>query len=222
MRFFRTIIAVLLLPLLVVCVYNFIKTIFTFAGTTTLSMVPFWLGIIIYFIFQAIFFKPMRTYVFGHELTHALTGLLSGARIKKFKVSKNSGSVSLTKDNIFITLSPYFIPIYSLFIIIVYLFLAWFIDVKPFYSYYLFLSGIALAFHFALTFYAISIGQSDMKVYGVFFSLIIVCLINVVMVSIVLVLIFPHNISITSLFSNILKDTIAIYKYLFFDIWKLK
>ena len=115
MKFFRTIIAVLLLPLLVVCVYNFIKTVFIFAGTTNLSMVPFWLGIIIYFIFQAVFYKPMRTYVFGHELTHALTGLLSGARIKKFKVSKNSGSVSLTKDNIFITLSPYFIPIYHRF-----------------------------------------------------------------------------------------------------------
>ena len=219
MKILRTIIAILLLPLLVVCIYNFVKTILTFAGTTNLTMVPFWLGIIIYFIFQAVFFKPMRTYVFGHELTHALTGLLSGAKIKKFKVSKNSGSVSLTKDNIFITLSPYFIPIYSLFIIIVYLFLAWFIDVKPFYSYYLFLSGIAIAFHLALTFYAISIGQSDMKVYGVFFSLVVVCLINIVMLSIVLVLIFPHNISIGSLFAHISKDTLSIYKYLLFDIW---
>ena len=31
--------------------------------------------------------RPIRTYVLGHELTHALWGLLMGARIGKIKVS---------------------------------------------------------------------------------------------------------------------------------------
>ena len=37
-------------------------------------------------------------------------------RDHQFKVSSNKGSVTLTKDNIFITLSPYFFPIYPIII----------------------------------------------------------------------------------------------------------
>ncbi len=48
-----------------------------------MAIVPFWIGVIVYFLFQV---KPMRTYVFGRELTYAITGLLSGVQIKKIKL----------------------------------------------------------------------------------------------------------------------------------------
>ena len=58
----------------------------------------------------------MRTYVFGHELTHALASLAMGGDVLSFKVSKRGGSVSMTKTNFFVALAPYCIPIYTLFI----------------------------------------------------------------------------------------------------------
>ncbi len=200
--------------------YDFFKLFFLFAGQTNINIVPFWLGIAMYVLFQVIFFKPMSTYVFGHELTHALAGLLSGAQIKKFKVSRNKGSVTLTKNNIFITLAPYFVPIYPIIIILVYFALAWFMDVVQIYSWFLFFSGIALAFYYALTFYAIKVGQEDMIIYGRFFSFIFVCFINIIMVVLILAWIFPSNIEINDFFVKVFNDCINFYKYIFIGVSK--
>ena len=217
-RFF---ISVLFLPAVIVLVYDFCKLFFSFAGETDINIVPFWLGIIVYILFQIIFFKPMETYVFGHEFTHAIVGIISGAKIKKFKVSRNGGSVSLTKDNVFITLSPYFVPLYTLAIIIIYYcLLGWFFDISKLRSYFLFFSGISLAFHYALTFYALRIGQEDMRVYGKFFSFFFVSFVNIVVLILVLTLIFPEVIDIRNFFSSVSADIMYIYKYIFTGVYK--
>lgn len=214
MKFIRIISAFLFLPFVFSAVYAVVKLILGFAVKSDMSVIPFWIGIIVYMLFQAVFLKPMRTYVFGHELTHALAGVLSGAKIKKIKISKNGGSVTLNKDNIFITLSPYFVPFYSLIIITVYMILSWFADTAPFYPYYLFLSGAALAFHFALTFYAISMGQEDLKSYGVFFSFVFICFVNCIVISLVFILIFPTYIELKTFFESVFVNGIFIYKYI--------
>ena len=54
---------------------------------------------------------PVRAYVLGHELTHALWGLLFGARPSDIRVSETGGSVRLTKSNVVITLAPYFVDL---------------------------------------------------------------------------------------------------------------
>lgn len=216
----RFITAVLLLPALLAFIYDFFQLFFSFAGQTNMNIVPFWIGIAVYFLFQVIFFKPMSTYVFGHELTHALAGLLSGAQIKKFKVSANKGSVTLTKDNIFITLSPYFFPIYPIIIILIYFCLGWFIDITAVYSWFLFFAGVSLAFYYALTFYAIKVGQEDMKIYGKFFSLVFVCFINIIMVVLVLAWIFPNHIFVKDFFAKVFSDGIDFYKYIFVGVYK--
>src|SRR6267142_2104990 len=74
----------------------------------------FFAGIVSYFAFQWVFFRPIRTYVFGHELSHALAAWMSGANVKHFRVSKRGGSVSVSKSNIFIALAPYILPLYAL------------------------------------------------------------------------------------------------------------
>ncbi len=216
----RFIISILFVPLLLVLVYDFIQLFFSFAGKTNSNIVPFWIGIGFYFLFQVIFFKPMSTYVFGHELTHALAGLLSGAQIKKFKVSSNKGSVTLTKDNIFITLAPYFFPIYPILVILIYFSLAWFMDITKIYSWFLFFAGISLAFYYALTFYAIKVGQEDMRIYGKFFSLVFVCFINIIMVVLVLAWIFPTHIYVKDFFVKVFNDGIDFYKYIFIGVYK--
>src|SRR5437016_6156471 len=57
--------------------------------------------------------KPVRTYVLGHELTHALWALLMGARVSGLKVGKAGGQVQTSKTNWAITLAPYFFPFYA-------------------------------------------------------------------------------------------------------------
>jgi len=52
--------------------------------------------------------RPTRTYVLGHELTHALWALLMGARVGGLKVGKSGGQVRTSKTNWAITLAPYF------------------------------------------------------------------------------------------------------------------
>ena len=217
-RFF---ISVLFVPVLLVLIYDFCKTFFSFAGKTDTYIVPFWLGIFVYILFQIIFFKPLQTYVFGHEFTHAITGIISGAKIKKFKVSRNGGSVSLTKDNVFITLSPYFVPLYTVAIIVIYYcLLGWFFDISKLRSYFLFFSGISLAFHYALTFYAIKIGQEDMKIYGKFFSFVFVIFVNIIVLIIILALIFPQYINIKDFADSLFDDIVYTYKYIFLGVYK--
>ena len=61
---------------------------------------------------------PVRAYVLGHELTHALWGLLFGARPSDLRVGATGGSVRLTKSNMIITLAPYFFPFYTFVVIV--------------------------------------------------------------------------------------------------------
>src|SRR5947209_510574 len=71
-------------------------------------------GVVFYALFEAAFSRPMRTYVFGHELTHALASVMMGGKVHEFKVSKSGGHVLLSKSNFFVALAPYCVPIYTL------------------------------------------------------------------------------------------------------------
>lgn len=53
-------------------------------------------------------------YVFAHEMTHALAGLLCLARIHRINVRETGGFVELSKSNLLITLAPYCVPFYLL------------------------------------------------------------------------------------------------------------
>jgi len=64
--------------------------------------------------------KPMRVYVFGHELTHAIWVWLMGGRVKRFKASAKGGHVIVTKSNFLIALAPYFFPLYAALVVAVF------------------------------------------------------------------------------------------------------
>ncbi|MDR2427047.1 MAG: hypothetical protein LBD46_07735 [Endomicrobium sp.] len=215
MKFIRNIAAFLSLPLVAASVYTLIKAFLDFTASSDVTYTPFWMGILCYAIFQSVFYKPMRTYIFGHELTHAFAGILSGAKIKKFKVGDVSGHVVLTKDNIWITLAPYFFPIYTFAVIVIYLFLGWITDILPLYPYFLFLAGISTAFHIALTIYIIGIGQPDLKVYGIFFSYILIIVINVIIFSILMALVFPDGINIKNLYREMYDNIVLSYMFIY-------
>lgn len=202
MRYIRNILAALALPLVCGLMYNTFMLIVGLGRQVSDEMVPFWLGLAGYFIFQVLFAKPMRTYVFGHELTHAVVGLLSGAKLKSFNVSTAGGSVVLTKTNVWITLSPYFVPIYTVVLMGVYWAASYFWPLKPYYGYVLFAAGFTLSFHFSLTHYALGQGQSDLKAYGPFFSGVLILFINCIIIAGVLKLLFPAQIQLGPYFAR--------------------
>jgi hypothetical protein len=156
--------------------------------------------------------------MFGHELSHVIAGILSGAKIKKFNIGKESGSVILTKDNICITLAPYFFPIYTSTAIIIYIFLGWFINIEQFYGYFLFLAGFSIAFHVALTIHILSIEQSDLRIYGTFFSYIIIFMINIAVFVLLAALVFPDDVGVKDIFSRIFGNIADTYKFIYVEV----
>ncbi|AKL97427.1 hypothetical protein [Endomicrobium proavitum] len=215
MKLVRTITAFLAIPAVAAGAWALLMSFLDFAATSGSKYTAFWIGIFCYIVFQIAFYKPLRTYVFGHELSHALAGVLSGARIKKFKVGKESGSVTLTKDNLWITLAPYIFPIYTFAIILVYVLLGWFCDIKPFYAIFLFFAGFSIAFHIALTIYILGIEQPDLKVYGVFFSYVVIAAVNIITFALLMTFAFAEAISPSQLFGSIITSIINSYKFLF-------
>jgi len=114
--------------------------------------------------------RPVRSYVLAHELTHALWGWLMGARVSKLKVSREKGSVTLSKTNLLITLAPYFFPLYTVVVIVVYGALSLRFAVEPYVLLWLGLVGFTWGFHFTFTLSTLMQQQSDIQAYGRLFS----------------------------------------------------
>ena len=125
---------------------------------------------------------PVRMYVLGHELTHALWGLLFGARPSDVRVSASGGSVRLTKSNMLITLAPYFFPFYTFLVIIVALITYAFFRPLPFLPLWLFLIGFTWSFHVLFTLETLGQRQPDVKLYGRIFSWTFIFIVNVAIV----------------------------------------
>ena len=125
---------------------------------------------------------PVRMYVLGHELTHALWGLIFGARPSDVRVSESGGSVKLTKSNFLITLAPYFFPFYTFIVVVVALITSAFMRPLPFLPLWMFLIGFTWAFHFLFTLETLTQRQPDVKLYGRIFSWVFIYLVNVALI----------------------------------------
>jgi hypothetical protein len=140
--------------------------------------------VLIYFILP----RPLRTYVLGHELTHALWALMMGARVGKMKIGKNGGHVELSKTNFIITLSPYFFPFYTFLAIAAYSLAGRFTEVAPFRLWWLGLVGLTWAFHVTFTMHMLSQQQPDIQEHGRLFSYAVIYIMNILSIGIWMVL----------------------------------
>jgi len=125
---------------------------------------------------------PVRTYVLGHELTHALWGLAFGARASDLRIGENGGSVRLTKTNLLITLAPYFFPFYTFVVIIAALITFAFLRPLPYLPLWMFAIGFTWAFHVLFTLETLTERQPDVKAYGRLFSWTFIFLANIALV----------------------------------------
>jgi hypothetical protein len=121
---------------------------------------------------------PVKTYVFGHEMTHALWGLLMGARVSDINITEEGGSVRLSKTNFLIALAPYYFPFYSALTLLIYAALYAFTDLHAYKPLWLGLLGLTWAFHITFTFRMMREHQSDLSSHGFLFSYAVIYLFN--------------------------------------------
>jgi hypothetical protein len=132
---------------------------------------------------------PFRTYVLAHELTHAVWGLLMGAKVGRMKVGRAGGHVELSKSNFIIALAPYFFPFYTGLIIALWYGLGFFFKMDAYEPWWLASVGLTWGFHVTFTVYMLSQRQPDVQENGRIFSYGIIYLANLFLVAIWMIMI---------------------------------
>ena len=166
-------------------------------------------GIILFGVFYLIIPRNMLMlpYVFGHEVTHALwVKLFGGTVADHFHVSMEGGHVLTDRVNTWIALAPYFFPIYSLLVITLYGAASLATDMSPYRWVLFLLIGLTMAFHLVFTFLLIIKGQPDLHYGGTFFSLMVIYLINLSIIT-CLLLVTGKEISLHSFAEDFVKNT---------------
>jgi hypothetical protein len=186
----KLLIGVLLIPACVAATVVFGREVFPLL----FREVWFLAGLFAYLLLLGIFQQPIRTYVFGHELTHVIWVWLFGGRVSGFKAASGGGEVRTTRSNFLIFLSPYFFPLYSALAIGVYLLLTLLWELPPSaLSCLSFALGFTWAFHLTLTVYVIVQGQPDIWAAGRVFSFPFIYLVNVVILAALIIFVTPES-----------------------------
>jgi hypothetical protein len=186
--FLKFIIGVLAAPLAFAVTFAFYHNILVIKELAS-SLNYFLWGIVSYVVLHLLFYKPTYFYVLGHEAVHAGLSWVMGGRIKSFKVSGEGGQVATDKSNAIIELGPYFIPVYAIIITLVYFVLVSSYNING--SIFVFLIGFALALHMISTIEIMKVRQPDIMKSGYFFSIVMVYILNIVVISFIFSLVFP-------------------------------
>ena len=195
-RWVKFVVAIFLLPGCAILSQTFF-TVFARATVTQQLWAgeEFWffsLGAVLWLIAFAGLPRPTVIYVFGHELTHALWVLLMGGRVSRFRVGRDGGHVVTDRNNFWIALAPYFFPLYSILAIATYGVLSLFLNVQPYGRLLYAVIGATWAFHFTFTCWMIPKNQTDLSDQGTFFSLVVIYLMNLTLLSVMLILASPQ------------------------------
>ena len=141
-------------------------------------------GILIWFLTWILLPRLTRTYVLGHELTHALWTTLFGGRFFDLHVTSSGGSVRVTRNNVWVTLAPYFFPFYTILVTLLWLLLRTFWPAaRPYAPIALFWVGLTWAFHITFTLHYLHGGQPDVYEHGRLFSYALIYLLNVLILA---------------------------------------
>ena len=216
-RWLKFIIGLFLLPFCIVITQTFFTA---FARATVAQRLwageEFWffaLGALLWLIAFFGLPRPILLYVFGHELTHALWVWLMGGRVSRFRVSREGGHIVSSRTNFWIALAPYFFPLYSILAIAVYGMAGLFVNVQPYGRWLYAAIGVTWAFHLTFTCWMIPKNQTDLRDHGTFFSLVIIYLMNLLLLSAMLILASPQ-ITFASFGSDLLANIASFAQWL--------
>lgn len=171
-------------------------------------------GVLSYLALHLLFRKPIITYVFGHELTHALFALLFGGSVKAFHATERGGRVTITRSNFLITLAPYFFPLYTVIVLCVYA-AARAANVSGAEPWLVFLAGVTFAFHLVLTAVFLSADQDDIREQGALFSYPLIYLFNVLFASVLLRLLLSEGMNYPKFMANGIIRTMTMLRALY-------
>ncbi|MGI8890456.1 MAG: hypothetical protein ACR2G0_06685 [Chthoniobacterales bacterium] len=195
-KWVKFVVALFLLPACVLLSQTFFTS---FARATLTERLwageEFWsfsLGVILWLIAFFGLPRPLLIYVFAHELTHALWVWMMGGRVSHFRVSRDGGHILTDKNNFLIALAPYFFPLYSLMVLALYGAWSLFMNVQPYGRILYALVGVTWAFHLTFTCWMIPKNQSDLADNGTIFSLVVIYLMNLLLLSALLVIVSPR------------------------------
>jgi hypothetical protein len=132
--------------------------------------------------------RTMWLYVLGHEFTHAIAAMLAGGKIASFQVSEKGGHVVTDRVNWWITLAPYFVPLYALIWSALWLSVDFWHPLKPWQPIFYFGLGLLWCFHLTFTASMMHLKQTDLSSQGFVFSLAIIAAINLLMFLVVFAL----------------------------------
>jgi hypothetical protein len=216
-RWVKFVLGLFLLPVCVVLTQTFFTA---FARATVAQRLwtgeEFWffaLGALLWLIAFFGLPRPILLYVFGHELTHALWAWLMGGRVSRFRVSREGGHIVTSRTNFWIALAPYFFPLYSILAIAVYGIAGFFVNVQPYGRWLYAAIGASWGFHFTFTCWMIPKNQTDLRDHGTFFSLVIIYLMNLLLLSVMLILASPQ-ITFASFGSDLLANIASFAQWL--------
>ena len=115
-----------------------------------------------------------------------------GGRVSRFRVGREGGHIITNRTNFWIALTPYFFPFYSILAIVIYGVLSLFWNMQPYGRLLYALIGVTWAFHFTFTCWMIPKNQTDLRDHGTFFSLVVIYLMNLVLLSALLIIASPR------------------------------
>ncbi|MBU0678271.1 MAG: M50 family metallopeptidase [Verrucomicrobia bacterium] len=214
LRLIKTIIGLALIPACYVSTVHVVRLIGDLQSVAGHDIPPSTWGLMIGFALWIVLYlalpRPVRTYVLAHELTHALWGWLTGARIKGIKVGPTGGHVKLTSTNFLVTLAPYFFPFYTVLVIILYAALSIFFDMRTYEPFWMGCVGLTWSFHLTFTISMLKTNQPDIEEHGRVFSYAVIYLLNVLGAALWVVAVTPP--SILSFFAELWNDMLVAYE----------
>ncbi|MFH1857160.1 MAG: M50 family metallopeptidase [Candidatus Omnitrophota bacterium] len=192
-HYLKSLLGILLVPAAIGATISFCHILKNFSGRALSSGQWFFLcGIFVYCGVHLFVFKPNYIYVFGHEMIHAIATWLCGGKVKSFKVSRRGGSVRTTKSNFFISLAPYFMPSYVIIFTLIFFVISLVASSAKIIPYFVFAIGAAVAFHLIMTADVLKKDQPDILTTGYIFSLVLIFLFNVLILSFIFCWLFEE------------------------------
>lgn len=191
-KLIKFIVGVLLLPVCYALTQSLVYFLFILSNTATSSPLSpestgFLIGSALWIVLFIALPHPVKTYVFAHEITHAIWGMAAGGRVKGLKVGDTGGTVLLTKSNFLVVLAPYFFPLYSVAVLVTYAVASAFFDLGAYSPFWMGMLGLTWSFHVTFTMRMLNEHQSDIASQGRLFSYTLIYIVNIFIVILIMI-----------------------------------